>query len=175
MKYSFLPRMISPMLHAFASFFLSFYEDTWRLARRHLEATSAHGGTVKCVRTRNRCCRFRYLCRTALETFPIGEQHPGLSRLVWSEPVGVWSWWCLSELRPSEWLLGSGRRSPHGPPGLAGPKHTPSWGGKEWIACSELASLSRNEGILFRFYMDSFVKTSFCVPIKYMNVQRTES
>lgn len=27
----------------------------------------------------------------------------------------------------------------------------------------------------FMFYMDSSVKTSFCVPIKYMNMWRTES
>lgn len=26
--------------------------------------------------------------RTALETFPVGERHPGLSRLVWSGPLG---------------------------------------------------------------------------------------
>lgn len=143
------------------------------MACRHREATSAHGGTVKCMRTQNRWCRFLLavsdLCRTPLETFPVGEQRPGPLQACF-----VWAFGSLVLVMPS--------RAPPlrvaaqaQAPGLAGPKHTPKLGGKEWIACSELASLSQNEGILFMFYMDSFVKTSFCVPIKYMNVQRSES
>lgn len=101
------------------------------------------------MRTQNRWGRFLLavsdLCRAPLETLPIGEQHPGPLQACF-----VWAFGSLVLVMPSRALplrvaTPAQAPVPHmalGPPGLAGPKHTPKLGGKEWIACSELASLS---------------------------------